>query len=129
CKTPFTPEVEPKFKNVLVVEGFINIGGETTIKLSRTGDLQDLQTNKPEKNVTVIIEGEGGTTISGKTNEDGFCTLPTQLLSLDQKYRTKLISTTGKTYQTDYQETIITPEIDSLNFKIENKGFQIYLNT
>ncbi|ADY53101.1 hypothetical protein Pedsa_2557 [Pseudopedobacter saltans DSM 12145] len=128
CKDPFTPEVSAHYRNLLVVEGFIHIGGETTIRISRTGDLQDWQNIKPEKNATVFVEGGGGTSLSGTTGEDGRCVLATQQLDMDEKYRLRIVSN-GKTYQTDYLEGKETPEIDSLNFRIEDKGFQIYVNT
>src|SRR5690606_5504835 len=111
-----------------VVEGFIHIGGETTIRLSRTGDLQDWQSIKPEKNATIFVEGNGGTSLNGTTGEDGRCILPTQSLSMAEKYRLRIVAN-GKTYQTDYLEGKETPEIDSVNFRIEDKGFQIYVNT
>ncbi|HTN22042.1 MAG TPA: DUF4249 domain-containing protein [Pelobium sp.] len=129
CKDPFTPEVEAQYKNLLVVEGFINIGGETTIKLSRTGDLQDWQTFIPEKNATISIEGDNGTLLSGSSGGDGRCTIPTHTLTLNEKYRLKISTVSGKIYQTDYLENKQSPEIDSLSFKIENKGFQIYVST
>ena len=129
CKDPFTPEVEAQYKNLLVVEGFINIGGETMIKLSRTGDLQDWQTFIPEKNAAISIEGDKGTLLSGSSGDDGRCTLPTHTLTLNEKYRFKISTVNGKIYQTDYLENKQSPEIDSLSFKIENKGFQIYVST
>ncbi|WP_353135508.1 DUF4249 domain-containing protein [Pseudopedobacter sp.] len=128
CKDPFTPEVSAHYRNLLVVEGFIHIGGETTIRISRTGDLQDWQSIKPENNATVFIEGDGGTSLSATTNGEGRCILPTQSLGMKEKYRLRIV-TNGKTYQTDYLEGKETPEIDSVNFRIEDKGFQIYVNT
>ncbi|HTN22043.1 MAG TPA: DUF4249 domain-containing protein [Pelobium sp.] len=129
CKDSFTPEVEAQYKNLLVVEGFINIGGETTIRLSRTGDLQDWQSIIPEKNATVTIEGDKGTVLNGISGEDGQCALNTENLSLGEGYMLRIKLVDGKTYQTDYLEGKTSPEIDSLNFTIENKGFQVYTNT
>lgn len=129
CKDAFEPEVSAKYKDLLVVEGFINIGGKTIIKLSRTGDLQDSQYFIPEKSGEVIIEGDQGTLIKGTTDENGACLLSTENLILVERYKLKLIDNKGKTYETDFLEAKISPEIDSLNFKVENTGFQIYVNT
>ncbi|MGX5691092.1 DUF4249 domain-containing protein [Arcticibacter tournemirensis] len=128
CKDPFTPGVDAQYKNLLVAEGFINIGGETTIQLSRTGDLNDWQSLIPEKDAVVTIEGDHGTQLSGTSDSNGRCVLSTRGLDLSERYLLKII-TDGKTYQTSYLENKKSPEIDSVNFRIENKGFRIFVNT
>ena len=128
CREPFSPEVLPQSKNLLVVEGFINIGGQTTIKLSRTGELQDIRTTIPEVNAKVIIEGNNGTVLNSETGANGQCVLNTTSLSLSEKYRLKILIN-NNVYQTDYLESKQSPPIDSVNYKIENNGFQIYANT
>lgn len=128
CREPFNPEVLPQSKNLLVVEGFINIGGQTTIKLSRTGELQDIKTTIPEVNAKVIIEGNNRTVLNGETGANGQCVLNTTSLSLSEKYRLKILIN-NNIYQTDYLESKQSPPIDSVNYKIENNGFQIYTNT
>jgi hypothetical protein len=128
CKDPFMPEVESRFKNLLVVEGFIHIGGETTIKLSRTSDLSELSA-KPEKNAMVQIEGEDGSLLSKLSEDDGKSILPTQNLDIKKRYRLKIVTANGKTYQTDFLQSKVTPEIDSVYFKVEDKGFQVYVDT
>lgn len=129
CKDAFNPQVDAKYKNLLVVEGFINIGATTTIKLSRAADLKDWQITVPEKKAEVEIEGNKGTRLRGLTGEDGQCVLNTENLSLDESYMLKIKLSDGKLYQTDYLESKASPEIDSLNFEVENKGFQIYVHT
>ncbi|PWG81317.1 DUF4249 domain-containing protein [Pararcticibacter amylolyticus] len=128
CKDPFVPNVEAKYKNLLVTEGFIQIGGITTIQLSRTGDLKDWQSLIPEKNAEVVIEGDKGTILNGRSDVNGSCELATQNLSLTERYRLKIV-TGGKTYLTGYLENKKSPEIDNINFRIENNGFRIYVNT
>jgi hypothetical protein len=128
CKDPFMPDVESRFKNLLVVEGFIHIGGETTIKLSRTTDLTELST-KPEKNAMVQIEGEDGSLLSNTSQDNGKSVLLTQNLDITKRYRLKIITSNGKIYQTDYLQSKVSPQIDSINFKVEDKGFQVYVNT
>ena len=60
CKQEYNPEVEAKTTGLLVVEGFLNSGqGPTTIRLSRSSDLEDT-TLKPEFSAQVNVEGEDG---------------------------------------------------------------------
>jgi hypothetical protein len=129
CKEPYTPEIDPQYKNLLVVEGFISIGGETTIKLSKTADLQNWESVIPEKNYNVIIEGDKGTNISGISGENGEAKLATENLNLEERYKLRIINPQGKEYETDYLESKLSPEIEDLIFKIEDFGFGIYLNT
>ncbi|RKD13314.1 hypothetical protein BCY91_10935 [Pelobium manganitolerans] len=129
CKDAFTPQVDAKYKNLLVVEGFISIGTSTTIKLSRTGDLQDWQVTVPEKNAEVTITGNKGTLLNGFSGEDGQCVLNTENLSLEENYMLSIKLADGKTYQTAYLDGKASPKIDSLNFAVESKGFQVYIHT
>lgn len=129
CKDPFTPEVSKNYKDLLVVEGFINIGGTTQIKVSRSIDLQDSRTTDPEKNATITIVGEDGSLVTGKSTENGECLLMTQTLALGKNYKVRLTLANGKVYETGYLATKATPEIDGINYSITDKGFQIFANT
>ncbi|MNK12319.1 hypothetical protein D3C87_303780 [compost metagenome] len=129
CKDPFTPEVSKNYKDLLVVEGFINIGGTTQIKVSRSIDLQDSRSTDPETNATIAIEGEDGSLVTGKSTEKGECFLMTQNLVLGKKYKARIILASGKVYETGYLATKATPEIDSISYAIADKGFQIFANT
>lgn len=129
CKDPFTPEVSKNYKDLLVVEGFINIGGTTQIKVSRSIDLQDSRTTDPEKNATITIAGEDGSLVTGKSTENGECLLMTQTLALGKNYKVRLTLANGKVYETGYLATKATPEIDDINYAVTDKGFQIFANT
>lgn len=128
CKEPFKPDVIAQYKNLLIVEGFINIGGETLVSLSRTVDLQEGRSFIPERDAQVIVEGEKGTKLSGTSDRNGKCRLSTQNLNLSERYKLKIV-TDGKIYETTFLENKKSPEIDSLNFRVEGTGFKIYANT
>ena len=129
CKDPFSPEVSDNYKDLLVVEGFVNIGGNTRIKVSRSIDLQDSRATDPEKNATITVQGEDGSLVTGKSAENGECVLATQSLVLGKKYKVIITLTNGKVYETGYLEGKATPEIDNISYAITDKGFQIYANT
>lgn len=129
CKEPFAPEVSKNYKDLLVVEGFVNIGGTTQIKVSRSIDLQDSRSIDPEKNAAISVQGEDGSLISGTSAENGKCILMTQNLILGKKYKVRITLANGKIYETGYLATKATPEIDNINYAVTNKGFQIYANT
>lgn len=129
CKDPFTPEVDLTSKDLLVVEGYLAIGGITTFLLSRTSDLHDPRAHIPEPNAEVVIEGNDGTVIRGSSGENGRCILFTQGLNMSTSYRVKITRANKKLYATDYLDNKATPAIDSIGFTMENSGFKIYLNT
>jgi len=130
CKDPYTPEVDDYNKNLLVVEGYIHIGGSTTIRLSRTLDIAYKSAVAPETKAQVAIETAGGEIVAGgMSNAQGACVLNTVNLSTSKHYRLRITTSKGKIYQSEVLTCKVTPAIDSLNFRIENGGFQVYANT
>ncbi|RYE31620.1 MAG: DUF4249 family protein, partial [Sphingobacteriales bacterium] len=95
CKEPFTPEVEAKFKNLLVVEGYLNIGGSSTFTLSRTGDLKDFQARIPEPGARVEVQDSKGTITQAITAENGQCSIATISLNPKENYRVKITTKNG----------------------------------
>lgn len=129
CKEPFVPEVDAYTKNLLVVEGYLNIGGITNFRLSRTADLQDWQSRIPEANARVEVQGDQGTILEQSSSASGECLITTTGLDINKRYRIKITTANGKIYQTDFLASKATPEIDSVVYKIENNGFSLYVNT
>jgi len=129
CKDAFRPEIDRNYKDLLVVDGFIDIGNITTIKVSRSIDLSDSRRSAPENNATVSVLDEDGVELKGTTNELGECLLPTQNLSLAKKYKLKIVLANTKSYETGFLTSKVTPEIDDLRFSTTAKGFNILLNT
>ena len=129
CKDSFSPEIDSNYKDLLVVDGFIDIGGITTIKVGRSIDLSDSRASAPEKNATISVLGEDGVEIKGRTNELGECLLPTQNLDLAKKYKLRIILADTKIYETSFLTNKATPEIDNLRFSATDHGFNILLNT
>jgi hypothetical protein len=129
CKEPYEPEVGTTTSNLLVVEGYINTGEDvTTIKLTRTVDLKNKQI-KVEPNATLKVEGENGHVVQGTSNNKGICTLETSNIDKTQKYRVRIITKNGKEYVTDFLENLKTPEIQNIDFKLEEEGARIHPST
>ena len=128
CKEPYNPPAIADAQSYLVVEGFINIGGETNIVLSRSTNLNDTSKIVPERRASVFIENEQNSRFMLQESSPGKYTLQTSGLTSGRKYRLR-IKTTSSEYLSDFVEGLQTPEIDSLNFKIQNDGVQFYSNT
>lgn len=129
CKERFDPKIPSSQSNYLVVEGVINAQGVTTIKLSRTVPLKDSSRIKPETNALVTITGEDNSTYNVRASGNGTYTSDALGLNSNQKYRLHIKTSSGGEYLSDYVAVRQTPAIDSINWKVENGGVQIYINT
>jgi len=128
CKEEYNPHIEAKTTGILVVEGFINSGqGPTTIRLSRSTDLQDTILN-PESNAQVNVEGEDGSSFTLFNNGNGLYMNGQLTLSNGVKYRLLIRTGDGKEYASDYTPVRYTPAIDSITWQRENDGLRIYAN-
>ncbi|MGB4399226.1 MAG: DUF4249 domain-containing protein [Daejeonella sp.] len=128
CKEPYNPPAVADAQSYLVVEGFINIGGETNIILSRSTNLKDTTKTVPERRAIVFVENEQNGSFILRESSPGKYTISAAGLTTGKKYRVR-IKTTSSEYLSDFVDALQTPEIDSLNFKIRNDGVQFYSNT
>jgi hypothetical protein len=129
CKEEFEPSTIAGQRNLLVVEGFINTGGGTSvIKLTRTTDLKDAKKLVPEAGAVLGIEGENGSLLESVSGDNGVCTLSTGSLNPIQKYRLKIKTKNGKEYLSDFLENIISPQF-TIGYNAENGGVRVYVST
>jgi hypothetical protein len=128
CKERFDPRIPSSQSNYLVVEGFINAHGVTTIKLSRTVAISDTSKVKPELNATVTIRGEDNSTFNVRATGKGSYVSDALILNPAQKYRLQVKTATGE-YLSDYIAVKQTPLIDSISWKYKNSNVEISANT
>jgi hypothetical protein len=112
---------------VLVVEGFLNSGGTTTIKLSKSFQLADTSRITMESGASVVVESRNAQyplseSIGGNYVAD------LNFLDPSQEYRLH-IKTSGKEYVSDYVKVQSTPAIDSINWTRDDKGVTVHANT
>ncbi len=130
CKQPFSPVLSNNNENILVVEGIINIGNDSTIiKLNRTTLVSDQKALKPELGSTVTVESDANEIFNLADKGKGIYASPALNLSATKKYRLRIKTAQNTTYLSDFVETKVSPVIDSVNFKITNNGLQLYANT
>jgi len=130
CKVPYTPKVSAVNSNILVVEGVINTGGDSTIiKLSRTVDLTTASSMNPEANAVVTVESNQGAVYT--LNDLGNGNYSAGVLNLDntQQYHLRIKTQDGAQYLSAFEAVKNTPPIDSIGFTIQANGLQIYANT
>lgn len=129
CVEPYAPEVIQAPNSYLVVNGFINANGTTTIKLQRTQNLDDNTPPPPENGAIVMIEAEDGEQFGMVQPESGkYITAP---LTLDpqKKYRLFIRTRAGKEYASEFVEIKQTPEIDEVTWKPVDDELRIYVSS
>ncbi|MDO7847975.1 DUF4249 domain-containing protein [Hymenobacter sp. M29] len=130
CTDSFAPDVTTSPPSLLVVDGFLNSQGVTTIKLSRAYAIASKTAAPTETRATVYIEDEAGTRLLlTETSVKGTYTSAAQTLNPARKYRLHLNTLAGKEYASDYVPVKTTPAIDAVTWRTDNEGLNIYVNT
>ncbi len=130
CKEMYDPGIINPETGYLVVEGFINSGSEpTSISLSRTTKLTENIFSKPELNARVTVEGDDNKSFSLVSTSPGIYSSAQPLtLNTAVQYRLKINTANGNEYVSAYSSIKHSPVIDSITWKRENGGVQIYVN-
>ena len=129
CKEKFPFPESAVSNSYLVVEGFINTGGPTNIKLSRTAMPDDNALIRPESYARVFIESDNGWTYPLAENGAGLYSAAQFIPDPAAKYRISIQTTNGISYFSDFVEVKTTPPIDSINWVRTDDGVRIYVNT
>lgn len=129
CKKPYNPVLADGNTNVLVVDGTINSGADSTIiKLSRTVKLTDRSAQNPEVNATITVEDDQSNIYNLSEAPNGLYVSAGLNLNTARQYRLRVKAKNGEVYLSDYSPVKITPPIDSIGFNITANGLSIYAN-
>jgi hypothetical protein len=130
CKERFEPQLKPSQTNFLVVEGYINANGPTTIALSRSLPLKDSSASLQVENFAQLnVIGDDGFTFNLSETENGIYTSDSVNLNKNVKYKLRIQTADGRRYESELLPVQQTPPIDSVNWRFENNGVRIYVNS
>ncbi|NEM96999.1 DUF4249 domain-containing protein [Pontibacter burrus] len=129
CVEPYAPEVIQSPNSYLVVNGFINANGTTTIKLQRTQNLDDNTPPPPENGAIMMVESEDGEKFGMVQPESGVYVTAPLTLDPQKKYRLFIRTRTGKEYASEFVEVKETPEIDEVTWKPVDDELRIYVSS
>jgi hypothetical protein len=130
CRKAFNPVVDQTDQSILVVEGMINTGTDSTIiRLSRTVPVGNKTTASPETKAVVTIENAQATLLTLTENGKGTYGAPPKALDNTKQYRVRIKTSNGKVYLSDLVDARVTPPIDSVGFLVKDDKLQIYTNT
>jgi Domain of unknown function (DUF4249) len=129
CKQEYPLPKETSNLNLLVVEGLLNSGPDTTlIRITRTFNPGDIANVKPELRAQVTVEGENSTVAVLTGNTKGEYTSKLNL-NPNMKYRLRIKTSGGKEYLSDFVPVQTTPPIDSIHWSRDDDGVHIMTST
>jgi hypothetical protein len=129
CKVPYDPPVKNANSQFLVVEGYINANGETSINLSRTRNITwgDTASYKNELHAKVVIESNLNDVFPLQENGGGNYSAY-YFLYPNAKYRLHITTSDNREYVSDFVEVKNSPSED-IGWKFNDGGdVQIYAN-
>lgn len=122
CVEPFSPPEVNSDEGYLVVDGFLNMGGDTsTIVLSHTQSASVNTSVMTEPGAKIIVEEEKGENFPFTEKGNGTYFLPPVALNMKGKYRLKIRTTQGKEYLSDFVEVKNTPPIDTVAMVLDTR--------
>ncbi len=135
CRKAYNPPAINQFSNLLVVEGNIESGADSTIiKVSRTVKLSNQKALNPEQNAQVTVESDQNTSYQLTEIKPG--TYATAGLNLDktQQYHLSIRTSAGKKYVSDLMPILDSPPIDSVSWDLNRSlpygtGVNVYVST
>lgn len=125
CKEPYDPSLEAGLKDYLIVEGFINTSGVTSIQLSRSMKLADAGLIKPENGAILQIEGDDNTSYPLTFKEKGLYQSAELNLAHGNKYRLRIRTAGGTEYLSDYTDVRSSPGLE-VTWDQQADGIRVY---
>jgi hypothetical protein len=132
CIEPFSPPEVNSDGKYLVVDGFLNVGSDTTwIGLSHTQSATANEAVLNEMGALVTAEEENGRVFTFTEKGNGSYFLPPQSFTASAKYRLHIKTGNGKEYRSDFVTVRNTPPIDKLDYRYDKgqDGVTMYVNT
>jgi len=130
CKDPYMPDLKSSDDKILVVEGFIDGGAQTTIKLSYTRLVSkwDTAAITYPTNATVSVQEKGSQTFFPLTRQAKGVYTGNLMLTAGNEYRI-VIKDGIDNYESAYVPLKISPQIDSVTMNVGSDAATIYVNT
>ncbi|MCF2495167.1 DUF4249 domain-containing protein [Dyadobacter sp. CY22] len=132
CIEPFSPPEVTNTESFLVVDGFLNVGSDTSrIALRNTQNTNDDTRPVVEGGARISVDAESGEKYEFEEKGQGVYLLPPVNFNMTTKYRLHIRRSNGREYLSDYVVVTQTPPIDSLTYKLDlrRNAMIIYVNT
>ena len=128
CTDPYSPTILTAPRNFLVVDGFINSQGSTTIRLSRTFAISAMAKAPVEGKASLTIQDNTGMAYPLQEKTPGTYVSAALALSPARQYRLHIRTLAGLEYASDYAPVKNTPPIDNVTWRIGSDGMTFYVS-
>ncbi|OGX90598.1 DUF4249 domain-containing protein [Hymenobacter coccineus] len=130
CVEPYAPDVIDAPASYLVVDGFINGNGRTTILLTRTASLAAPGAPAVEKGAKIFIADDTGARYALTEKTSGTYQSDSLVLSPARRYQLRFTRAAGAAaYASDLVPLKVTPAIDQLGWTSDGTQVQLALST
>ncbi|MBJ6107466.1 DUF4249 domain-containing protein [Hymenobacter sp. BT523] len=129
CTDPYLPEAIQNPPSYLVVDGFVNSRGASTVRLSRTYAIGASTAPPAETKATVYVEEEGGARYPLAESPAGTYTSATRTLNPARRYRLTVRTQSGQEYASEFEAVRNTPRIDDFSWRATADGLQVIIST
>ncbi|MFD2722072.1 DUF4249 domain-containing protein [Hymenobacter monticola] len=129
CVEPYAPPVISSPARYLVVDGFINLGGVTVIRLTRSQSLAASTVSPFELKAMVSIKDDAGALYPLTERLPGTYSSQPLTLSANRRYQLQISTATGRRYASDLVVAKVAPPIDSVTWTADSKGVQLYVSS
>ena len=130
CVEPYAPAVVDAPPSLLVIDGFINADGPTTVRLSRTAALDAKTTPPPEAKARLQVEDETSGPVFGLTEvAPGTYSGPVTRLNPTHRYRLRISTVKGQEYASAFVAVKLTPPIDALRWESDDLAANILVDS
>lgn len=120
CIESFTPPEVSNPGTYLVVDGFLNVNGDTSnIRLSHTQGVNDGKQVVTEDGASITVEAENGETYTFSPAGKGLYRLPPTSFDQETKYKLRIRRVNGSEYESAYVTVSKTPPIDSVGYRLD----------
>lgn len=129
CIEPYMPpEIKPA-EALLVIDGHIDVNSKSTIKLTRSQNLDENGEVEKVTGASVLLEDENGLAYPLQEESKGIYSLPPQLIA-PVKHRLVVRTSNQKEYASEFVEIKDSPSIDSVSWNLDSElGVDISVST
>lgn len=128
CRDPFEPELRDIPTEVLVVEGYIEVDGESEIRLSKTVPVRSTQSSPAIIGAKLSLLDSNNGRWEFVEKEEGVYSLIGNF-SPFENYHLQIELPGAKIYRTENLQPIVSPEIEELGFIRDQNRVEIFVST
>lgn len=130
CRDPFEPPAIRDFDELIVIDANVNgTTGQSSVVLSISKALNSEDATAYISGADVYLQSAGGAVYDLPYQGNGTYGANNVYLDYGDKIKLHVVTSENGRYESEYEEFIETPEIDSVTFDADSEGVQFYVST